>query len=317
MGGNALKKVNTVRKNPKEYFEIKEKIKNILLDKGIIIDFIPELEDKESFGDLDVLWSAVQNPNIIMRNIIIEVFKPTEIVTNGDVISFDFENFQIDMIKCATIEFAKFYFSYGDFGSLIGKLVKKYDMTFGHNRFFTNIENHTIVLTKDVIEFCSFLKIDLEKWKSIKTKEDLFELVKSCRFYKNEYFISGNHEHRRRILHRPLYIEFLKYIGFKDEVSEEKHLIPEDKSNVFDEAIRFFNKKQDIDTILKSIQKSKDIHEKFNGNMLKERGYNGIQIGNIIKAFKSKYDDFDEWIYTTKQEEIMESLDELVRNLTI
>jgi hypothetical protein len=315
MGGNALKNVKTVRKNPKEYFEIKDKVKNILLDKGIIIDFIPELCDKESFGDLDVLWSSVQNPYIIMRDIIIEVFKPTEIVSNGNVISFDFENFQIDMIKCSTIEFAKFYFSYGDFGSLIGKLVKKYDMIFGHNGFFIDIENHSMVLTKDVEEFCSFLKIDLEKWKSIKTKEDLFELVKSCRFYKNEYFISGNHEHRRRILHRPLYVEFLKYIGIENvEVIGEKIII-DNKSFVFEEAITYFNKKQDLDTILKYIQKGKDIHNKFNGNMLKERGYTGIQIGNIIKAFKIKHSNFEEWIYTTKQEDIMESLEELIKNL--
>jgi len=313
MGGNALKNVKNVRKNHNEYFEIKEKVKNILLDKGIIVDFIPELGDKESFGDLDVLWSSIQNPTIIMRDIIIEVFKPSEIVVNGDVISFDLENFQIDMIKCSTIEFAKFYFSYGDFGSLIGKLVKKYDMTFGQNGFFTNIENHTLVLTKDVNEFCSFLKIDLEKWKTIKTKEDLFELVKSCRFYKKEYFISGNHEHRRRILNRPLYMEFLKYI----DIENVELVIIDNKSFIFEEAIEFFNKKQDIDTILKSIQKSKDIQEKFNGNMLKERGYNGIQIGNIIKAFKIKHFNFEDWIYTTKQEDIMESLDELINNLEI
>jgi tetratricopeptide (TPR) repeat protein len=316
MGGNALKNVKTVRKNRKEYFEIKDKVKNILLDKGIIIDFIPELCDKESFGDLDVLWSSVQNPYIIMRDIIIEVFKPTEIVSNGNVISFDFENFQIDMIKCSTIEFAKFYFSYGDFGSLIGKLVKKYDMTFGHNGFFIDIENHSMVLTKDVKEFCSFLKIDLEKWKSIKTKEDLFELIKSCRFYKNEYFISGNNEYRRCILHRPLYMEFLKYNGIENDIIKEKIII-DDKASIFEEAISYFNKKQDIDTILKYIQKGKDIHNKFNGNMLKERGYTGIQIGNIIKAFKIKHSNFEEWIYTTKQEDIIKSLDELIKNLEL
>ena len=318
MGGNALKNVKTIRKNPKEYFEIKNQVKNILLDKGIIIDFIPELDDKESFGDLDVLWSPVQNPYIIMRDIIIEVFKPNEIVTNGDVISFDLENFQIDMIKCSTIEFAKFYFSYGDFGSIISILLKKYDMTFGHNGFFTQIEkNYTLVITKDVNEFCNFIKIDLEKWKSIKTKIDMFELIKSCRFYKKEFFKSTNYYHRKRILHRPLYSEFLKYIGIDDEDFEETKLNLDDKPTVFEEAISYFNKKQDIDTILKSIQKSKDIHNKFNGDILKERGYTGIQIGNIIKAFKSKHVDFDEWIYTTKQEEIMESLDELINNLKI
>ena len=112
MGGHALKKVITVRKNKIEYNEIKDKVSNLLKSRGIIIDFIPELADKESFGDLDVLWSSSHNPNIIMKDDVIELFSPKEIVINGDVISFDLDDFQIDMIKCKTIEFAKFYFSY-------------------------------------------------------------------------------------------------------------------------------------------------------------------------------------------------------------
>ena len=65
MGGHALKKVITVRKNKIEYDEIKYKVSTLLKSRGIIIDFIPELADKESFGDLDVLWSSLHNPNII------------------------------------------------------------------------------------------------------------------------------------------------------------------------------------------------------------------------------------------------------------
>jgi hypothetical protein len=108
-------------------------------------------------------------------------------------------------------------------------------------------------------------------------------------------------------------MEFLKYIG----IENVEVIILEDKPVIFEEAIEFFNKKQDIETILKSIQKNKDIHNKFNGNMLKERGYNGNQIGNIIKAFKIKHFNFEDWIYTTKQEDIMASLDELIKNLEI
>jgi hypothetical protein len=311
MGGHALKTVITIRKNKSEYDEIKDKVSNLLKSQGIIIDFIPELSDKESFGDLDVLWSSLHNQNIIMRDIVIELFSPKEIVINGDVISFDFENFQIDIIMCKNIEFAKLYFSYGDFGGLMGKITKKYNMTFGHNGFFLENDNYSLLLTKEPNEFCKFVAIDFEKWLSIKTKEDLFELIKTSRLYKPEFFSSGNHQHRKRIKNRPLYIEFLKYIGVNG-VEENDDSTDEVEDKVLQEALDYFHKHEELESINKAIEKAKVIHDKFNGNMLKEMGYNGIQIGIIIKKFKSEHPDFDEWIYSSTNETIMDSLNKII-----
>ena len=310
MGGHALKKVITVRKNKIEYNGIKDKVSNLLKSRVIIIDFIPELADKESFGDLDVLWSSSHNPNIIMKDVVIELFSPKEIVINADVISFDFENFQIDLIMCNNIEFAKLYFSYGDFGGLMGKITKQYNLTFGHNGFFLEINQHSLVLTKDVNEFCKFIGIDFEHWLSIQTKEDLFELVKTCRLYKPEIFSSGNHQHRKRIKNRPLYIEFLKYIGINEVLENDEIIV--DKEKLYKEALDYFHKYEELESINKAIEKAKVIHDKFNGNMLKEMGYNGTQIGAIIKKFKSEHPDFDEWIYSSTNETIMDSLNKII-----
>ena len=312
MGGHALKKVITVRKNKSEYNEIKDKVLNLLKSRGIVIDFIPELADKESFGDLDVLWSSSYNPNIIMRDIVIELFSPKEIVTNAEVLSFDFDNFQIDIIKCNYIEFAKVYFSYGDFGGLMGKITKKYNMTFGHNGFFLEIDNHSLLLTKEPNEFCKFVAIDFEKWLSIKTKEDLFELIKTSRLYKPKFFSSGNHQHRKRIKNRPLYIEFLNYIGIDEVETISESDITVDKDKIFNEALNYFHKHEELDSIKKAVEKAKVIHDKFNGNMLKEMGYDGTQIGTIIKKFKSEHPDFDEWIYSSTNETIIDSLKKII-----
>lgn len=310
MGGNALKNIKTIRKNKTDYYLLRDKIQKIFLEKGIIIDFIPELDDKDSFGDLDILYS-----NVDMLDIIKELFSPNEIVINGEVISFDYDNFQIDMINCADIEFCKFYFSYGDFGNLIGKIVKKYEYTFGHHCFSLIFENTKIILTKDVNEFCNFINIDYEKWKSIKTKEDLFELVKSCRFFKKEIFNSGNHEHRRCLSNRPLYVEFIKLIGIAEDSREETlQLSNEEKEGFLKDAIEFFNKKEEIENIKMKIERNKIINSKFNGNMLKERGFNGQQIGKIIKAMKEKHPDFDNWVYESSEEEIMKSLESCLHN---
>jgi hypothetical protein len=306
MGGHALKKINTIRKNKIEFNEIEKKVFNLFFSFGIIIDLIPQLYDKETFGDLDILWSFKNNPNIIMKDIIIQLFNPKEILLNGDIISFDFDNFQIDMIQCENIEFAKFFFSYSDFGSIFGKLIKKYDMTFGHNSFILKFNNYPLILTTNVHEFCKFVEIDYNQWQLIKTKEDLFEFIITSRFYKQCIFSSGNYHDRKRSKRRPIYIEFLKYINIDNVHQIDNNQICEkDKEKIFNEALSFFHKNEELENIHKSIEKTQIIHNKFNGNMLKEMGYNGLQIGEIFKKIKNNYPDFDEWIYQTNKEDIM------------
>ena len=109
--------------------------------------------------------------------------------------------------------------------------------------------------------------------------------IKTSRFYKPEFFSSGNHQHRKRIKNRPLYIEFLKYIGI-DEV-ETISETEKDYIKISNEALDYFQKHEELESINKAVKKAKVIHDKFNGNMLKEMGYNGTEIGTIIKKFKS------------------------------
>lgn len=304
MGGHALKTITTVRKNKVEYLEIKSTIADVLSKNNIIFDFIPELDDKKSFGDLDILWNQKTNPTIVMRDTIEQLFSPCEVVTNGDVISFDYNDFQIDFIKCQSVDFAKCYFSYGDFGQLLGVVINKYDLTFGHNGFFCHINQTSLLLTQDVNQFFDFININFDQWKNIRTQYDLFELIKTCKFYDPDLFIQSNHKHRLLLKNRPLYSEFLKYINL-DTKTESISISSEDKEMVFNQVIVVFNKIDDIIKIQELDKKKEIIHSKFNGNMLKDMGYDGKQIGTIIKKFKSLYDNFDEWIYQTKSEDIM------------
>ena len=186
MGGHALKKVQTIRLKKDDFVKIQQKVIDIFKLHEIVIDFIPYLQDKEDFGDLDVLWSNEINPGINMFEFIKKYFKPTEIVVNSDVISFDLDNFQVDIIQVSNITFAKFYFSYADFGSIIGKTVKKYNMSFGHNGLFSSVETTSFLLTDNVLEFCKFINIDIEIWKNIKTKHDLFQFIITSRFFCKE-----------------------------------------------------------------------------------------------------------------------------------
>jgi hypothetical protein len=131
MGGNALKTVKTERKNIEEYNHIKTLIIS-QLNKYINSQVVFEPPEKYSFGDLDILY--IDDGKIAIEHLIKELFDPKEIVNNGLVTSFDYDNFQIDLIKSVSIadfNSKMFYYSYGDVGPLIGKITNFYNIKFG------------------------------------------------------------------------------------------------------------------------------------------------------------------------------------------
>lgn len=96
------------------------------------------MSNKDSFGYLDVLYLC--DSKINTRELVTNLFNPTEIVTNGDVMSFDYDNFQIDFIVCNTCETlnsSQFYFSNSDLWAIIGRIVNYYGIKFGHYGLWT------------------------------------------------------------------------------------------------------------------------------------------------------------------------------------
>lgn len=99
MGGSALKNTQTRRYELDEYLRIANlvTVKLSSLVNVHRVNVIPHIRDKQTFGDLDVLyttWSDVA----VRRDAIQRMFSPNEIVKNGDVISFNVEELQVDAI---------------------------------------------------------------------------------------------------------------------------------------------------------------------------------------------------------------------------
>ena len=324
MGGHALKYAKVTRKNRDEYFKINNEVEKIL-NKALTIDFAPEIPGKESFGDLDVLYIPNEkehlkdiNYNEPIKDIIFKLFKPSEIVINGDVLSFDYQEFQIDMIKCKHIDFAKFYLSYGDFGAIIGRIVNHYGFKFGHEGFWINVytdqenqfdETHSygkIVLTTNPEEMCKFIGLKYEDWLTIECKEDIFNFIKSSRFFKPEIFESLKATHHRKARLRPFYLEFIASIGIK-EISGGSHYA----ENLQMEGIKYFNKEKEFQEIFEQLNRKIEIKKKFNGKMIIEMGVEIKKIGEIIKKFKEKYD--DDWILNNSQETINNTLKDFLK----
>src|ERR1017187_1410148 len=97
MGGNALKKfgITPRRLSRMEYIEMVKEITDILTKNSVQHFVPPTYENKETFGDVDILVVWTIDPNTFIK----ENFKTENIVKSGYIKSFDFRGAQIDFIS--------------------------------------------------------------------------------------------------------------------------------------------------------------------------------------------------------------------------
>jgi len=336
MGGHALKNTITKRIDLENYQRIKAHISNELKSEGYVICEIIETPGKDSFGDLDLLYWSEQNSDI--RQVITKLFKPNEIVPNGDVCSFDFEQFQIDLIKCSTIQqmtFAKFYFSYGDVGGIIGRICSSYGLKFGHdglhavlydntvypsNEFDVRKTHKQILLSENPTQVCEFLGLDwIEYSNGFNNQIQIFEWIMKCKYFNVELFTVFNYDNMRRLKFRPMYIKFIEHIGInKDKIYRGGQF----SDNQQPEAIEFFKKSDLVEQVKKELEIKKISHEKFNGNYLVAKGYDGKQIGRIMVQMKKHIEEkfhtnLDNWVYNSDTDSIYKLLDEVINDIKL
>ena len=170
MGGKALKNTTTRRYDAQEYHELVPEVEARLraILPGHRVRAIPAYRTKESFGDMDVLVEGPLPSDI--KEQLLAAFSPNETVYSGPVISFDYKELQIDLIKASTEEydFSMHYYGYNDLGNLLGKIAHKFGVKYGHDGMFyihrdgDHIFNE-IVLTRDPKTALSFLQLSAER----------------------------------------------------------------------------------------------------------------------------------------------------------
>lgn len=324
MGGNALKNVKTERKNLVDYNRIKTEILKSL-QNHIFCKATYEAPEKDSFGDLDILY--VSDSKIDIVDTIKKMFSPSEIVINGPVISFDYDSFQIDLIEAKSMEdfeIKMFYFSYGDFGSIIGKIINFYNLKFGEKGLWINIEKSidglslgvnsnigkNIILTSKPNEICDFLGLDYSKWLSgFVTQKQIFDWIISSKYFIKEIFLVNSHFDRLRMKSRIVYINFMKYICGDELTTEAK---PErEKIQMY--AINYFNKNEELDKIVQQTKFNEICKKKYNGKMFIDAGFTGKEISTIMKEFESAiqsslHKPFLEWLDSMSEEQVNDKL---------
>lgn len=249
-----------------------------LLPLEIQLYFFYNLPNKESHGDLDILFiSDIVN----IKDMLIEKLNPVEIQVNGILteynILYSYNNllYQIDFIKCPSLELLPnyiFYGSYSDIGMIIGTIIKSYGLSLGPNGLFIKLHKNTlnlyqnlptnydktdntnlkIILSTDLNKICEYIGVKYDDWLSINKSrssiEDIYSFLDNIKFNDNSWLNLNSRKNRDR-QDRLLFADYYLYRSAMKTIINKYN----DKSECENQlqAIKDFNKENELDEYLK------------------------------------------------------------------
>ena len=320
MGGHALK-IKTYRKTTVEFNKIASEIIPII-QRGLNTTAVTTrcFYNKETHGDMDILikmGDTQQNINLI--DFIKTNFDPNDIHNNNGVVSFDYDNFQIDFIpiKISIWDIANVWFSFDPFSNLSGKLSHRFGLKYGWNgltypfRNFNGRLSKDITISKDPKRIFEFLGYNYERFqRGFDNLEEIFEYVIGGKYFDYSIFLMENLNHidRKRNKKRESYQKFLQYIennGNKDTYDFNK-----DKSTYIDLIEQSFPEvglKRQIDELTITDKENQELNKKFNGRVIMNLYPNlvGKELGNAITTFKDNFEDYREFGLNHSCEDIL------------
>lgn len=318
MGGKALNKygIQTERKTTKDFLRIGGEIK-----ERIGIDFNFEIETeivtcyhtKPDHGDLDLLIKMdgkhFNGNDITLKQYIENAFKPHAIHNNGGVLSFDYENFQIDFIpvRQSKWETAKTYYSYDPLGNIMGKTFHKFGLSYGWDGLFYKFRNfngrnsQNILISTDASKIFDFGGYDYNRYlQGFKTMEDIFKFAIDSKFFDTEIFQMENLKSidKKRNRKRGSYHLFLKYL--KDNNIKTTYGFNKDKTHYLPMIENYFpeaNLMHKLSELQKINSQNRILSQKFNGDMVMSwlPNLKGKELGNAIREFKLSFDNYDDY----------------------
>lgn len=308
MGGNALKQYHTTRLEKDEYFLVCEKFSSLFYEAfGFIPQLITAYKNKPSFGDADFLLDSKDlPPNWVEK--VKETFKldSNQYSKNGDVLSVGFMNFQIDLIVVKDICAAYFYFSYNDFGNLIGRLGHKLGIKIGHNGLSIIVRHKAlsdhvlkeIHLSSNYEDILEILGLDIERYnEGFNELDDIFNYVSSSKWFNNDIYLFENRNSISRVRDkkRETYNKFLTWCS--ENKPTNKHVF-EEKTELGGYSLRLpyyetivLKKwpwvKPIVEEVITNFELNEQFKKVFNGNIVtKNTGYTGKTLGAFMAKMK-------------------------------
>jgi len=334
MGGKALKTTFTERKTTEQFNVIASKLLPILqkeLDTELYL--IKCFHIKETHGDMDILIKVDEkfhNKKIDLRKFVKDTFNPNEIFSNGGVVSFDFEQFQIDLIPMreGNWNVAKTYFDYDPTGNIMGKVANsikfnykdvKGRLSYGFEGLYAVLymkksdkKLGEIRLSRSNVDIFTFLGYDYDRFlKGFDTKQEIFEFSVSTEYFKRDRFLMENlsHKDRKRNRKRQTYHEFLSYVD-ENEIPDrpDRNFNGENWLDFID---LFFISADLRPKVIKHREREiirREISEKFNGHIVMDEfpELQGKELGQWLGDFKRNINDWNRYVLSNTKDNILE-----------
>lgn len=325
MGGNVfIHSHKVLRLNKKDYerycIEIISLFNLFSLKENIDYKIVKAIREKETFGDMDIV---IKNsiPLTLLKEKLIEYGYPVS--KNGNVVSFLYCSFQIDLIfvNDDIFDYAWNYFNWNDVGNIIGRLSKQYGLKHGWQGLYYVQRNgdHIIkehLLSTNYLDVLNCMHLNTDTFlNGFDTFEKMFSWVTSSTRFMPEIFKfeNLNHTNRVRDKKRKTYNMFLKYLETIDQTQFEENfkLTSEEKTECVCRWFPFVRSEiEKYDKINKEIALTKN---KFNGLIIHNLlDIKGKVLGNFITQFKSIYN--NGWINNTDQKIINQTIIDFYKN---
>jgi hypothetical protein len=337
MGGNIFK--YTRRYEADEYRKLEAEVLYMLEDvneriftlagmagneRHELMQPIKYYSEKESFGDMDIIINSKHlQPNYIKG--LIEIFElnsksDNDTIKNiaegnwsknGNVFSFKYKEFQIDLIITADEDFQPSidYFGYNDLGNLVGRVTHKLGLKVGHRGTHVIVRDDShlvgeILVTKDLREILELADFDVAKWEAgFNTLEEIYIWVSNSKYFNKEIYSLDNRNHysRTRDAKRATYKGFTEWCETREFENNFPYseMTSKDGYNIrepfFTELIckRFPHVKEEYDVLIAEYEEHKIFKSKFNGDIcMKITGLEGKALGEFM-AYAKRYTDRD------------------------
>lgn len=318
MGGKALS-VPTERKKTDEYLKIFDEVDTKFREFDIETHRVLAYHSKPDHGDLDILIRVdenYQNHCKPLKEFVGLNFSPKEIVKNGSIVSFDYDDFQIDLIPTTTgiWETSKTFFDYDPTGNLMGKIAHRFGLKYGFSglvypfRNFNGRLSENITISKDNAKIFEFLGFDYNEYLcGFENLEEIFKYITNSKYFNSSIFYFENLRHidKKRNRKRKTYNQFLEY------VNERKYVdyIFKNKTEYVEEVDAFFPEAK-LDERLGALKRinleNQKISKKFNGHIVMKLfpELKGKELGGFITRFREQKKDFRKWVLNGSEDEI-------------
>ena len=223
MGGNCLKDCTTRRYEAEEYYALEQIVLKKLtqLFPFPVISPIASYRNKKSFGDMDILISSEFITEYMIESITDE-FQPRGMFKNGNCLSFEYKQFQIDLIATGEENYqaSKNYFAYNDLGNLCGRLAHSIGLKLGHDGLTYNYMGgmqlvKNIKLSTNWEDILPVIGLSYERYvEGFDNLEDIFKFVCSSPLFRKDIFLLENRNHTSRVRDskRKTYMRFLQWL---------------------------------------------------------------------------------------------------------